>query len=48
MSNNIFFKSKGPFKLNSPFPKISNSKINIKDIKTLYKCDETKIDTKWI
>ena len=42
MSKNIFFKSKGPFKLNILFPKLSNSKINIKDIKTLDKA--TKFD----
>ncbi len=35
MSKNIFFKSKGPFKLNVLFPHISSSKIIIKDIKTL-------------
>ncbi len=35
MSKNIFFESKGPFKLNSLFPNKTNSKINIKDVKTL-------------
>ena len=37
MSKNIFFKSKGPFKLNILFPKQSKSKIIISDIKTLDK-----------
>ena len=37
MSKNIFFKSKGPFKLNILFPKQSKSKITISDIKTLDK-----------
>ena len=37
MSKNIFFESKGPFKLNILFPKNSVSKIEIKDIKTLDK-----------
>ena len=37
MSKNIFFKRKGPFKLNILFPKHSKSKITIKDIKTLDK-----------
>ena len=35
MSINIFFENKGPFKLNFLFPKISNSKNLIKDVKTL-------------
>ncbi len=35
MSKNIFFENKGPFKLNILFPKITNSKNIIKDIKTL-------------
>ena len=35
MSKNIFFKSKGPFKLNKLFPNTSNTKILIKDVKTL-------------
>ena len=35
MSKNIFFKSKGPFKLNSLFPKQTSSKILINDVKTL-------------
>ena len=35
MSKNIFFKSKGPFKLNILFPNTSDTKILIKDIKTL-------------
>ena len=39
MSKNIFFESKGPFKLNILFPKISTSKIKIKDIKTLDKAE---------
>ena len=33
MSKNIFFESKGPFKLNILFPKYSNSEIKINDIK---------------
>ncbi len=37
MSENIFFKSKGPFNLNNLFPKNSTLKIQIKDIKTLDK-----------
>ena len=36
MSKNMFFKNKGPFKLNILFPKQSNSGI-IKDIKSLDK-----------
>ena len=35
MSINTFFENKGPFKLNILFPKISNSKNLIKDVKTL-------------
>ena len=35
MSKNIFFKSKGPFKLNILFPNTSDTKILIKDVKTL-------------
>ena len=37
MSKNIFFESKGPFKLDILFPNLTSSKINIKDIKTLDK-----------
>ena len=37
MSKNIFFKSKGPFKLDILFPNHSNSKVKINDIKTLDK-----------
>ena len=40
MSKNIFFKSKGPFRLNVLFPKHSNSKNNIKDIKPLNKAEK--------
>ena len=40
MSKNIFFKSKGPFRLNVLFPKHSNSKTNIKDIKSLNKAEK--------
>ena len=40
MSKNIFFKSNGPFKLNILFPNKSNSKIEIKDIKTLDKAEK--------
>jgi UDP-3-O-[3-hydroxymyristoyl] glucosamine N-acyltransferase len=43
MSKNIFFKSKGPFKLNILFPNQSNSKINIEDIKTLDKAEKFDI-----
>jgi len=35
MSKNVFFKSKGPFKLNILFPNQSDTKTNVKDIKTL-------------
>ncbi len=42
MSKNIFFKSKGPFKLNILFPTITKSKNTINDIKTLDKA--TKFD----
>ena len=35
MSKNIFFESKGPFKLNILFPSHSNSNVKINDIKTL-------------
>ena len=40
MAKNIFFESKGPFKLNTLFPKHSASKIKIKDIKTLEKAEQ--------
>ena len=40
MSKNIFFKSNGPFKLDILFPNQSNSKIKIKDIKTLDKAEK--------
>ena len=40
MSKNIFFKSKGPFKLNALFPKETNLNITIKDIKTLDKAEK--------
>ena len=40
MSKNIFFKSKGPFKLNVLFPNQSFTKIQIKDIKTLDKAEK--------
>ena len=40
MSKNIFFKSKGPFRLNVLFPNHSNSKTNIKDIKSLNKAEK--------
>ncbi|MAH89874.1 MAG: UDP-3-O-(3-hydroxymyristoyl)glucosamine N-acyltransferase [Candidatus Pelagibacter sp.] len=43
MSKNIFFKSKGPFKLNILFPNQSNSKINIKNIKTLDKAEKSDL-----
>ncbi len=43
MSKNIFFKSKGPFKLNILFPHQSNSKINIKNIKTLDKAEKSDL-----
>jgi UDP-3-O-[3-hydroxymyristoyl] glucosamine N-acyltransferase len=43
MSNNIFFKKKGPFKLNYLFPKHSNYKLNIVDIKTLDKANKFDI-----
>ena len=43
MSKNIFFKSKGPFKLNVLFPKNSNLKIDIKDIKTLDKAGKFEL-----
>ena len=44
MSNNIFFKKKGPFKLNYLFPKHSNYKLNIVDIKTLDKANKLAED----
>ena len=37
MSKNIFFKSKGPFKLNNLFPNYSKSNISIENIKPLAK-----------
>ena len=40
MSKNIFFERKGPFKSNVLFPKHSNSKISIKDIKSLDKAEK--------
>ena len=40
MSKNIFFKSKGPFKLNILFPKQSTSNTVIEDIKTLEKAEK--------
>ena len=43
MSKNIFFESKGPFKINILFPNISNSKVNINDIKTLDKAEKFDI-----
>ena len=42
MSKNIFFKSKGPFKLNILFPKQSNSGV-IQDIKTLDKAEKSDL-----
>ena len=42
MSKNIFFKSKGPFKLNILFPKQSNSSV-IQDIKTLDKAEKSDL-----
>ena len=43
MSKNIFFKSKGPFKLNTLFPDQSNSKTNVINIKTLDKAEKTDL-----
>ena len=43
MSKNIFFESKGPFKLNILFPKYSNSKIKINDIKTLDNAEKSDL-----
>tara|TARA_B100001559_G_C16428770_1_gene588803 strand:- start:62 stop:1021 length:960 start_codon:yes stop_codon:yes gene_type:complete len=43
MSKNIFFESKGPFNLNILFSEKSNSKIKIKDIKTLDKAEKFDI-----
>ena len=43
MSKNIFFKSKGPFKLNSLFPKQTSSKILINDVKTLDNANKSDI-----
>ena len=43
MSKNIFFESKGPFKINILFPNISNSKVNINDIKTLDKAGKLEL-----
>ncbi len=40
MSKNIFFESKGPFKLNVLFPSHTNSKIIVQDIKTLDHADK--------
>ena len=42
MSKNMFFKSKGPFKLNILFPKQSNSGV-IQDIKTLDKAEKSDL-----
>ena len=44
MSKNIFFESKGPFKLNILFPKNSKFKNNIKDIKTLDKAEKIRFN----
>ena len=46
MSKNIFFKSKSPFRLNVLFPKHSNSKTNIKDIKSLNKAEKLDLNFK--
>ena len=43
MSKNLFFKSKGPFKLDFLFPNYSSSKIIIKDIKSLDKAGKTDL-----
>mgnify|MGYP001258689946 CR=1 FL=1 len=43
MSKNIFFECKGPFNLNILFPKNSNSKTKIKDVKTLDKAKKFDI-----
>ena len=43
MSKNIFFESKGPFKLNILFPNQPTSKIQIKDIKTLDKAGKSDL-----
>ena len=43
MSKNIFFESKGPSKLNILFPKYSNSKIKINDIKTLDNAEKSDL-----
>ena len=43
MSKNCFFKSKGPFKSNILFPKQSNSKTLLKDIKTLEKAEKSDL-----
>ena len=43
MSKNIFFKSKGPFKLNVLFPKQSTSNTIIRDIKTLDKAEKSDL-----
>ena len=50
MSKNIFFKSKGPFKLNKLFPNTSNTKILIKDVKTLDQANQFDLTflTHWI
>ena len=40
MSKNIFFESKGPFKLNILFPSHSNSNVKVNDIKTLDEADK--------
>ena len=42
MSKNMFFKSKGPFKLNILFPKQSNTGV-IQDIKTLDKAEKSDL-----
>ena len=43
MPKNIFFKSKGPFKLNFLFPNLSKSKTIVKDIKTLDKASKSDL-----
>ena len=47
MSKNIFFESKGPFKLNILFPSHSTSNVKVNDIKTLDKAGKLeKSETK--
>ena len=43
MSDNIFFKSQGPFKLNKLFPDFSNSNTLIKDVKILEKATKSDL-----